>query len=429
MLFSKIDILDSDLNLQRDMYVGVKDGIIKYIGKEKPLEDFGESYNGRGKLLMSGFINAHSHSAMTLMRGYAENMTLSDWLYKRIFPFEAKLYGEAVYYGTMLAAAEMVRLGIVSTTDMYYLGEYVKKAVLESGIKMNYGTSISVFDDRHLRELDVYGEIKALTEQYAKEDENGRFKFIVAPHSEYTTTPLVIREVAEYALENSLDVTVHVSETRSEQEACKARHNGKTPVRYFYDLGLLNSRSTLAHCVYIEGEDFDLLKEKGVSIATCPVSNLKLASGIAPVHKMLDLGINVAIGTDSVVSNNNLNMMEEIKLVALLYKGITGDPCIITPKDAIYAATRAGAISQGRYDTGELKVGNRADLIVLDFEKTPYAHPVHSTLNNLVFSMQGTDVVLTMVDGRVLYKDGEYTTVDIEKVIYNVESIAKRLAD
>ena len=138
MLFSKIDILDSDLNLQSDMYVGVKDGIIKYIGREKPLEDFGESYNGRGKLLMSGFINAHSHSAMTLMRGYAENMTLSDWLYKRIFPFEAKLYGEAVYYGTMLAAAEMVRFGIVSTTDMYYFGEYVKRAVLDSGIKMNY---------------------------------------------------------------------------------------------------------------------------------------------------------------------------------------------------------------------------------------------------------------------------------------------------
>ena len=177
----------------------------------------------------------------------------------------------------------------------------------------------------------------------------------------------------------------------------------------------------------LEGEDFDLLKEKGVTVASNPVSNLKLASGFCNAPLMLEKGINVALGTDSVASNNNLNMLEEVKLFATLFKATSGDPTAITPQQALYAATRAGALSQGRTDCGILKEGCKADLIVLDLRDRAYLRPCHSMVNNVVFSAMGTDVCLTMVDGKVLYKDGLYTTIDLERVVRNAEASIERI--
>ena len=171
----------------------------------------------------------------------------------------------------------------------------------------------------------------------------------------------------------------------------------------------------------------DILKEKGVTVASCPVSNLKLASGFCNAPLLLEKGINVALGTDSVASNNNLNIMEEIKLFATLFKATSGDPTAITPKQALYAATRAGALAQGRTDCGILAVGNRADLIVLDLRNRAYLRPCHSMVNNVVFSALGTDVCLTMVDGKVLYKDGIYTTIDLERVVRNTEESIRKI--
>lgn len=425
MLFSKIDILDEHLNHRTGCYMGIKDKRIAYIGDVPPQEDFGEVYDGTGKLLMCGFVNAHSHSAMTLMRGYAENMALSDWLNKQIFPFEAKLDDEAIYNGTMLAAAEMLRFGIVSTTDMYFGGEAVSRAVLESGIKMNFSLSTTCFDDRGARELPVYQEMTDTLRRFHNADD-GRMKLDLAIHAEYTSTPRVVEDMAGIAKETGLNIHLHLSETRSEQEACKQRH-GKTPARYFCDAGVFDAPTTAAHCVWLEGEDFDILKEKGVTAASCPVSNLKLASGFVNAPKLLEKGVNVALGTDSVASNNNLNILEEVKLFATLFKATSGDPTAITPKQALYAATRAGALAQGRQDCGELKVGNRADLIVLDLREKPYLRPCHSMVNNLVFSAQGTDVCLTMVDGRVLYRDGIYTTLDLERVVRRAEESVEKI--
>jgi len=186
--------------------------------------------------------------------------------------------------------------------------------------------------------------------------------------------------------------------------------------------------ATAAHCVWLEGEDFDILKEKGVTVACNPVSNLKLASGFCNAPLLLEKGINVALGTDSVASNNSLNMLEEVKLFATLFKASTDDPTAVTPKQALYAATRAGALSQGRTDCGLVKEGFRADLIVLDLRSRPYLRPCHDMLNNVVFSAQGTDVCLTMADGRILYRDGEYLTLDVEQVAADAEaSVAKIL--
>ncbi len=430
MLFSDIDILDENLEHKKGCYVGIKDKQIAYISQNAPDDDFGEVYCGKGKLLMPGFVNAHSHSAMTLMRGYAENLTLSDWLNRRIFPFEAKLEGEDIYNGAMLAAAEMLRFGIVSTTDMYFNAEANSRAVIESGIKTNLGIHVTCFDDSALTDLEVYHEWqKAIPLYHGASD--GRLKIDLALHAEYTSNERIAREFSDFARQTKLNTHIHLSETFLEHEQCKARHHGKTPARYFYDCGLFDSPTTAAHCVYLEGEDFEVLKEKNVTVACCPVSNLKLASGFVNAPKLLEKGINMALGTDSVASNNNLNIMEEIKLFATLFKATSKDATFITPKQAIFAATRAGALSQGREDCGLIKPGYRADLIVLDMQNRPYMTPCHDMINNVVFSALGSDVCLSMVDGKVLYKNGEYTTLDLERIAFDanksIERILKKL--
>jgi 5-methylthioadenosine/S-adenosylhomocysteine deaminase len=425
VLFRNITIIDENLNIKEGMYVGTKEEKIDYIGTKMPKLDYGQAYEGKGKLLMSGFFNSHAHTPMTLMRGYGENMALQAWLNDRIFPFEDKLTENDVYYATLLGIAESLRFGIVSTTDMYYFCDRMAQAILESGAKNNLSRGLTCFSDMDLKDLIAYRESKELYEQYHNSG-GGRLKIDMSLHAEYTSNPKIVQQFGEYTQELGTRMHVHVSETKFEHEACKERHGGKTPVAYFNDLGLLDSKTTAAHCVWIEGEDFDILADKGVTVGTCPISNLKLASGVCNVPLLLEKGINVAIGTDSVSSNNNLNYIEEMKFFSLVHKERFGDPTLITPKQVLYAGTRAGALAQEREDSGKLKVGYRADLIVLDIEG-PHMQPVHSLVNNLIYSSSGSDVVLTMVDGQVLFRDGDFLTIDIEKVKHEVIESKNRI--
>ena len=347
MLFTNIGVLDEHFDYHANWYVAVAGDRIAYVGPSRPEGDFGEEYNGAGKVLLPGFVNAHSHSAMTLLRGYGENLALADWLHTRIFPFEAKLDAEAIYNGCMLAAAEMVRFGIVSTTDMYFDALTTRRAVEDSGIKMNMGISVTCFDDSKYADLPVYRELMEALESCHGAAE-GRLKMDAIIHAEYTSTEKLVREAAAVAKERGLNFHLHLSETKDEHEGCKARRGGRTPAKYFADNGAFDVPATAAHCVWVEEEDMDIFREKGVTVACNPVSNLKLASGFCPAPKLLEKGVNVALGTDGVASNNSLNIMEEVKLFATLFKATTGDPTAITPKQALYAATRAGALSQGR---------------------------------------------------------------------------------
>lgn len=425
MLFRNIAILDENFDFRDKMYVGIKGDTIDYIDTVEPKEDYGDSYDGKGKLLMSGFYNSHAHTPMTLMRGYGENMSLQDWLTKRIFPFEDKLNGESVYAGMMLGIAESLRFGIVSTTDMYYFGEDMARAILETGVKNNMGRGVVNFsEDGDINELQGFLETKQYFKAYHNEG-NGRLKVDVSLHGEYTSNPKTARHLAEYMKSVGANMHVHVSETEFEHEECKKRH-GLTPVQYLNQQGIFDTKATAAHCVWLEGEDFDILAEKGVTVASCPISNLKLASGVCNVPRLLSKGVNVAIGTDSVASNNSLDMIEEMKVFAIANKGKQYDPTLITPVEALKAATYAGAKGQGRDDCGKLAVGFKADLIVMDLSK-PNMRPIHNMATNLVYSACGGDVLLTMVDGRVLYRNGEYLTMDIEKVVFEAEKSTKRI--
>lgn len=413
MLFENIDYLDENFNIKKNFFIGVKDGKIEYIGKEKPTGDWGEKYNGKHGLLMSGFVNAHSHAPMTLLRGYGENLPLDRWLNEKIFPFEAKLTDEAIEAATSLACAEMLRFGTVSFSDMYFFCQSMAKSILQSGIKCNLSRGITVFDDSDYKNLCAYKDNIDLIKNY-QDAGDGRLKIDLCIHGEYTTTPKVVASLANHAKETSTNIHIHLSETKKEHEECKQRH-GKTPAKYFADLGLFERPTTAAHCVWVEDEDIEILKKYGVTVACNPASNMKLASGFAPVPKMLEKGVNIALGTDGCASNNNLNIMQDLYLFALIYKGITNDPTVITPEQAIKVATLNGFKSQGRKNSGKIALGQKADIIVINTD-TPYMYPQTDILCNIVYCAQGNDVKLTMVDGKVLYKDGEYLTIDIEKV-------------
>ena len=424
MLFSNIRILDENFEIKDKMYVATEDDRIVYVGDCMPRGDYGDIRDGKGKLLMPAFHNAHGHSPMALLRGYAENMKLQDWLFTKVFPFEDKLDSNAVYWGTLLTMAEGMRFGIVSHSDMYYFLDDMVRATDESGMKANISRAITEFGDGDPWET---VRLKEMKDTYERLDgaADGRVKIDISIHAEYTNSLRAMQAVADYCNQVGAINHIHISETKSEHEECKVKY-GKTPVKLMNDIGAFDSKALAAHCVWVEDEDMDILKEKGVSVATNPMSNMKLASGIANVPEMLRRGINVAIGTDSVASNNSLNFFEEMKMFAIAPKIRFNDPTLITPKQTLYAATRAGALAQGREDAGLVKEGFKADLIMIDLEQ-PNMYPVHDLMNNLVYSASGTDIVMTMSDGKIVYENGEYKTLDIEKTMFEAQAATKNI--
>ena len=424
MLFKDITIIDDNFQVKEHAYVGIKEDKIDYIGTEMPKENYGREYNGKNKLLMTGFYNAHTHCPMTLLRGYGENMGLQDWLFKKIFPFEDQLTGQAVYNGCMLAMAEALKFGIVSMSDMYYFMDDIARAFIDSGLKGNLSRSISHFDDSDFLTSYRADEMRDSFEKYHGVA-NGRILMDISLHSEYTTTEPCVYDVANYAKKVNAGMQVHVSETEQEVKDCFERH-GKSPVKYLADLGAFDVPTIAAHCVWLEDDDYPVLKEKGVTVATNPISNLKLASGICNVPKLMENQINVAIGTDGVASNNSLNFIEEMKTFALLSKMQFNDPTVITPVDTLKAATINGAKGQQRCDCGLLKEGYKADLIVMDLNQ-PNMHPIHNLINNIVYSSCSGDIIMTMVDGKVLYENGQYKTIDLEKAIYETEKSTREI--
>ena len=418
MLFTNIDILDENLDYQKNQFVGVEGSTITYVGAEEPADaaKYGERYDGRGKLLMSAFYNTHAHTPMTLLRGYAENQPLKQWLEETVWPFEGKMDMEKKhhYWGCVLSQAEMLRYGVVSYTDMYYATIDRCDATLEAGMKANHtdgGTMCFVETDYDT--LPVAAVNKQLFEEYHNAGD-GRVKIDMCVHGEYTTPQGMIERCVAEAKAHNTGLHIHMSETKAEHEECKGRHNGMTPAAWFDSLGAFDVPVNAAHCVWVESSDIELMARKGVSVSLNPASNMKLASGFAPVQAMLEAGVNCSLGTDGMASNNTHNILQSAYLLACAQKGNALDPAIITPKQVLQMLTVNGARAQGRGDCGVLAEGKRADLVVFDID-TPWLCPVHDMATNLIYSANGSDIVLTMCDGKVLYKDGEYKTIDIEK--------------
>ena len=427
MLFTHIDAFDENLDLMRDVFVGVRGATIAYVGAEPPADaaSFGEAYDGRGRLLMPALYNAHAHAPMTLLRGYAENLRLQSWLNDRVFPFEARITPADARPATDLAIAEMVRNGVVSFSDMYYHDDARCEAVRDAGVKCNVSYGLVSFDETDYR---ATAAAAANDHLFATWDGacDGRIKVDMCIHAEYTNSEQVCRQAAEESAARGSILHVHVAETKAETEACRQRHDGLSPVAFLERCGAFASPVLAAHCVWVDEADMDVLAAHGASVACNPASNMKLASGFAPVPQMLARGINVAIGTDGPASNNAHDLFRDLYLFATVYKGASGDPTVVTPRQALFAATRAGAIAQGRADCGQLRVGARADLCVLD-ATAPALWPQTDMLANVVYAGRGSDVVLTMCDGRVVYRDGVWPTIDVERARAQTQAATQRI--
>lgn len=408
-------LMDDSTTVMDNAYIGVEAGKITYIGAELPKETAQTVIDGTGKVLMPGLVNAHTHLPMTLLRGYADDMDLQTWLFDHIFPAEEKLTPETIHTGTLLALMECIASGTVSVTDMY---SFVVPAVVESGLKGNLClpliqpgvTDYSAEDDKRLNDA------KKLVEDYHKHD-NGRILIDAAIHAEYTSCPAIWEAAAQLAQDKDLGMHVHVSETAREHAECIERYN-MTPIAVLDKHGLFGTRTTAAHCVHVSDDDMDIMAARGVTAAHNPVSNLKLASGIARVREMRDRGVNVALGTDGTASNNSLDMFEEMKLAAILAAG--DKP--LTAAGALKMATINGAKAQGR-KSGAIAEGYDADIILVDFDR-PHLTPKHNVISSLVYSARGSDVTLTMVGGKILYRDGVFLTIDREKVLAEARKAA-----
>ena len=430
-LFTDIDYLSKDYEIKHG-YVLVEGTSIGYVGPEDPRSRPAFLLNksdlqvipGKARLLTPGFYNIHTHIPMTLLRGYAEGLPLDEWLNTRVFPFEALITPEMALPASELAIAEMLRFGKVGFSDMYNFTHERAAAVRTSGIKANLSYGPVVFDpEQRYEDMPHKAEVEELVRSYHNTCD-GRLKMDIFVHSEYLSNPYVVEAVGRQAQELGVNTHIHLSETVKEHEEAKERRGGLTPAQYFDSLGFFAQPCTAAHAVWTEPEDWELLASRGVSVAHNPCSNAKLGSGIAPLKGMLDAGVNVGLGTDGVASNNNHNILKELYAASLLSKARELDASSITVSQALALATKNGALSQGRQKAGYLEQGAAADLVLLDIEG-PWMQPSYDLRNNLVFSAQGSDVCLTMVDGRVLYDQGEWKTIDVERAAASVRQAAR----
>ena len=405
--------LTTKLSFINDAVIQIKDNLIVYAGKkiEAPEFEADKVIDGKGYLALPGLCNMHTHVSMDIMRSLGSDLSLEDWLNKAIFPVERQLTDDAVKAGTDLAMLELLRFGITSINDMYMRTDVIAKSVDETGMRAMLSYGIVDFDES----CNDFPPGVEFAEKWHN-GANGRIKVAMAPHSVSTTTKPVLQQIQKVTSELKLCVHAHISETQYDHNISKERY-GKTPVQLFDSLGLLDGQATLAHCVWLEDEDIEILARRGTVIVHNPISNLKLASGMAPIHKMLQAGCKVAIGTDGVASNNNLNLWEEMKLMPLLQKGLELDPTIVSPSQTWAATTSAGTKALGFDNLGMLDSGYLADLILVDIY-TPHMWPHRDLQDHLIYSTQGSDVKLTMINGKVLYNDGEYLTLD-KKLVMN----------
>ena len=405
-----------------DAEILIDNSLIVYAGKREnaPAFEADKTIDGKGALAMPGLCNMHTHTPMTLLRSIGSDLPLDRWLNDAIFPVEKHLTDDAVRAGTDLGIMEMLRYGTTSFNDMYMHMDMEAEAVRDSGMRALLGHGVVDFDESC---SDLLPNI-ALIEKW-NHTADDRIRVALAPHSEGATTQKVLEQIRAAAEKYKVPVHIHVSETKLDFDGSLERR-GLTPPQYLDKLGLLDYPLLAAHCVWFTDEDIELFARKGAVILHTPISNLKLASGVAPIAKMIKAGCKVTIGTDGVASNNNLNLWEEIKLMPMLQKGTTLDPTVVSPAQTIAAATSVGAKALGYENLGLLREGYLADLILLDMSGA-HMSPCNDLESNLVYSAQGSDVCMTMVHGKVLYQNGEYTTLDPKLVMERANKEAAQL--
>ncbi|CAM4400870.1 5-methylthioadenosine/S-adenosylhomocysteine deaminase [Paenibacillus endophyticus] len=399
---------------------------ISYIGTEAPvgLSEAVEKIDGSKLAFMPGLINTHGHAAMSLLRGYSDDQNLQVWLEQKMWPMEGKYVDQDTRAGSGLAIVEMLRSGTTAFVDMYDRMDQVAQMTELSGIRGVLTRGVIGLCPEDVQEAKLAEAIAFARDWNGKAD--GRITTMISPHAPYTCPPAYIERFVQAAHDHNLPLHTHMSETIAEVEQ-NVRDYGVRPVEHLDRLGFFSRPALVAHAVHLNTEEIELLAAKGVAVSHNPVSNLKLASGIARVPEMLSAGVTVSLGTDSVASNNNLDLFEEIRFSALLHKGISGDPTAIPAWEALKLGTIYGAKSIWQEnDLGSLQVGKKADFIAIDIEQ-PHFYPQTDMISHLVYAGSGRDVKHVWIDGRQVLRNGECTFLDEEKVRYEAQASFDRL--
>lgn len=409
----KTDVFNSNIYI-----VGDK---IEYIGEDVENREVHRVIDGKNRLAMPGLVNSHTHIAMSLLRNYADDLPLETWLNEKIWPIEAKMNGKDVYWGSLLSMVEMIQSGTTTFCDMYYFMDEVARGLEKSGMRavLTRGLTEDGSADKKLNETwEFYHNWNGKM--------NGRIKVMVAPHSIYTTSSEFLLKAMSLAKELNTGLNIHLSETKGEIDNCY-KSNGKSPVKYLEDLGFFDMHTIAAHCVHLDDEDIDILSKYKVYPVNNPSSNLKLASGFAPIDKMLKKGIPVALGTDGSSSNNNLDMFEEINLASIVNKGVNLDALSVSAYSAIEMGTINGAKAlKWDNEIGSIELGKKADIIILDLDK-PHFYPRHNLVSAISYSAHGSDVDTVIINGKIIMEKREIKTLDVELIKNMAEKYAKDL--
>jgi 5-methylthioadenosine/S-adenosylhomocysteine deaminase len=394
--------------------------MITSVGKEEQPAD--KVIDATGCVIMPGLVNTHTHIGMTLLRGYADDLPLQQWLEDHIWPAEAMLTDEDLYIGTMLGCLEMIRSGTTAFADMYIHVDSVAKAVEESGMRAALSYGMIDLGDKSRADSEL-AEGSRFVKKWNRAAE-GRITTMYGPHAPNTCSRDFLERVKEQAVKDDARIHIHVLETEAELNQMKEQF-GMCSVNMLDELGFLGPDVLAAHCIWLSGGDMDILANRNVNIAHCPISNMKLASGIAPVPELLERSANVALGTDGCASNNSLDMFEEMKTTALLHKVNSMDPTTLPAEEVLKMATLNGAKALG-VPVGVLRPGMLADIIIVDTHK-PHLLPVHNLISHLIYAARGSDVKTTIVNGNILMEDGVVKSIDQEKVMEEAAIAAEKL--
>jgi len=416
--------LDEENRILRKAEIALDGGTILAVGQAP--DDFkpDEIIDGGNHVALPGFFNAHCHAAMTLERGWAEDLPFDRWLNEKIWPAESALEEEDVYWGAALACCEMIRAGVVAFADHYFWMNQVARAVEESGMKAHLAwAQFGTGEDQEVGGVSFEDTIRFVRDWHGAA--RGRIRCAMGPHSPYMCPPDFLREVVETARDLDVGIHIHVAESQEQVDNSLEAH-GKTPVGHLNALGVLDVPTIAAHCIVVNDDDLQILADKGVHVAHAPKTYLKLAMGVAPLPAFLENEIDVALGTDGPASNNDLNILGVLRVTGLYHKNALRRPEALPRITLLRLATQAGAAAMGFEGSGVLAPGHSADLILLD-TSAPHWFPRHDLAAGVVYAAHPSDVTHVFVDGEMILKDGELTRLDEERIRYEAERRAFRM--
>ena len=405
----------------------IKDDSIAEIADEIDESGVGKVIDAEGKTLLPGLINTHTHLSMTLFRGLADDLSLDTWLNDHIWPMEANLNGEYCYIGALLGAVELIKSGTTTFSDMYFYMEDVARAVEDAGIRAVLSYGMIDFGDAERRENELNENLTLFKNCNGMAD--GRIKVFLGPHSPYTASEELLVRTRELADEYGMGIHIHVSETQKEIDDVSAE-KGLRPFEYLEKIGLLGPDVVAAHSVWLSDDEIDIIKKHDVKVSHNPCSNMKLASGIAPVSKLIENGVCVSIGTDGASSNNNLDLIEELKTASLLQKVTTLDPKVLSSDEAIEMATIKGAEALGwDSEIGSIEVGKKADIILIDTNAANMTPDSSNITSNIIYSANGSNVDTTICNGKVLMENKKLTVLDEDEIYAKARQAIKELKE